>query len=482
MALRARLTPPRATTTDWAWHTAKYESVPATVFFGGARRMEAEGLLSSGYRIRQAIQSKSGGWTRFERVARTVLPPRLKAIQVDQEFGTPFLTASQVFHLRPIPRKWLALGRTTNSTERFVKPGTILVTRSGTVGRATLARDSLTNHLISDDLLRVEPLDAAYRGWIYAYLRSPTIIGLIQATHYGHIIKHLQPSHLNEIPIIEIDEAQRSKFEHNVQQMFDNRNRAEFLLKEAEQLLSSSLHLPTTVNSSSEYTIARCSELSEGRRRMEGAFYEAKVRCLLENVYSCSNRVDLLKDVAIRVWWMPRFSREYGANGVAYMSADDLFSISRISEKRVYTDPIENHEDFFVRKGWILMACSGQVYGLLGGVTLATRREEDYFLSHDLIRIAPRMGAIRAGYLFAYLGHPYLGRILVKRVAYGSSVPHIDPGDVLDVPVARLTNQRENEIADLAEEAAELHSEASRMEHSIGKEADDVVRDFVGTM
>ena len=86
---------------------------------------------------------------------------------------------------------------------------------------------------------------------------------------------------------------------------------------------------------------------------------------------------------------MTRFSRTFGVEGVPYMSADELFSISQVSEKRVHLDPIPIHEEFFVKEGWILMACSGQVYGLNGSVTLATKHHENYFFSHDLIRIAP---------------------------------------------------------------------------------------------
>ena len=145
MALRARLTPPRTERTDWTWHTVKSESLPASLFFGGARRMEAEGFLSSGFRTRTAIEAKSSGWMPLRNIARVWQPSRLKGIQVDPLFGTPFLTATQVFDLRPTPRKWLSLERTDNVEKRFVAPGTILVTCSGTVGRATLTRNSLEN-------------------------------------------------------------------------------------------------------------------------------------------------------------------------------------------------------------------------------------------------------------------------------------------------------------------------------------------------
>ena len=42
------------------------------------------------------------------------------------------------------------------------------------------------------------------------------------------------------------------------------------------------------------------------------------------------------------------------------MSADELFAISQVSEKRVHLDPIPRHKEFFVKEGWILMACSGR--------------------------------------------------------------------------------------------------------------------------
>ena len=479
MALRARLTPPRRERTHWAWHTVNSASLPASLFFGGARRMEAEGFLARGFRTRTAIESKSTGWMPLKNIARVWQPSRLKGIQVDPTFGTPFLTATQVFDLRPMPRKWLSLERTDNVAQRTVAPGTILVTCSGTVGRTTLARNSLENVLISHDILRVEPKDDTYWGWLYAYLRAPNVIRLMQSAQYGHIIKHLEVGHLNEIPVIEVDQETRSDFTRTVAQIFDCRNRAESLVAKAEALLSSAFELPITMKLNMAYSTAHCSELCSGRRRMEGSFHDSSVGALLKNLRTNGVGLDTVKEVTKRVWWMTRFSREFGNNGVHYMSADDLFSISQISDKRVYTDQILNHTDFFVKEGWILMACSGQVYGLNGAVTLATKHDEKYFFSHDLIRIAARSELIRPGYLFAYLGHPELGSVLAKRVAYGSSVPHIDPGDVGGIPVARLTEARENEIADLAEQASHLNAKAAGIERQIGRAADDVVDAFL---
>ena len=298
----------------------------------------------------------------------------------------------------------------------------------------------------------------------------------MQSAQYGHIIKHLEVGHLNAIPVIEVDQDTRADYGSKVTKILDNRNRAETLVEKAEALLSSAFELPVEVKGNAAYSTVRSSRLSSGRRRLEGSFHTESVRGLLKNLRKNGVGMDTVEGVTTNVWWMTRFNRQFGNRGVRYRSADDLFSISQISDKRVYTAPIANYSDFFVKEGWILMACSGQVYGLNGAVTLATKHDEQYFFSHDLIRIAPRSELIRPGYLFAYLGHSDLGGVLAKRAAYGSSVPHIDPGDVGDIPVARLTEARENEIADLVEQASQLNAEAAGIERQIGRTAEGIVQ------
>src|SRR5260370_8643585 len=196
MALRARLAPPPPPPRSvWPYHTAKIGSIAAHVLFGGDRRMEGETYLSSGYGIRTAVERITGGWKGLSQLARSWQPSRLKGIQVSRDFGTPFLAATQVFDVRPIHRKWLALGKTSDASNRFLAPGTIVVTCSGSVGRATLAYAAHKNTLISHDLLRIEPIQERDRGWIYAYLLAPQTRAMTKTVHSRHIINHLDTSH-----------------------------------------------------------------------------------------------------------------------------------------------------------------------------------------------------------------------------------------------------------------------------------------------
>jgi len=161
------------------------------------------------------------------------------------------------------------------------------------------------------------------------------------------------------------------------------------------------------------------------------------------------------------------------------MSADELFTVSPQGLKKILVGGDESYAQYLVNPGWIVMACSGQVYGTNGQATLVTERHKNMFFSHDLIRIIPKDGAVRAGYMLTALTHRTHGRPLLIREAYGTSIPHLDPGDVANFPVVRLDSAIEERIADAAEESAIARFEADACEVELSKEAGKLIDCFI---
>lgn len=62
---------------------------------------------------------------------------------------------------------------------------------------------------------------------------------------------------------------------------------------------------------------------------------------------------------------------------------------------------------------------------------------------------------------------------------YGSSIPHLDPEDVRNTPIVRLVPEVEDRIADAAEAAVRLRSEADQIENDIADEAERVISRFL---
>ncbi|MGD0201858.1 MAG: hypothetical protein ABSD27_14010 [Bryobacteraceae bacterium] len=445
----------------------------------GDRRLEADNYLGTGYGVRLAIESRKEGWSRLGTLARTWQPSRLKGIQVSRGFGTPFLAATQVFDLRPTPRKFLSLERTDDAKNRFVRSGLILVTCSGSVGRTILAYRPLEGVLVSHDLLRVEPLNSDHWGWLYAFLRSPKCKAIMTAAQYGHVIKHLEVSHLDALPVPDVDEDLLPEFTRGAEQVLNKRDTAFDLMKEAEDLLDNEIG-PVKPKENAEVGFSvRSFALLGGRRRLEAAYHHPTADAILKRFQKLNLASEPLREVTERIWWLTRFKRVFGDEGMPYMSADELFSVNPSITKRVMVEQAETPEDYYVKAGWLVMACSGQTYGLNGSVSLLDKRHEQSFFSHDIVRIMPRKDRIRPGYLYAVLGHPRLGRPLVIRHAYGTSIPHLDPGDVATIPVVRLAEEVENAIADRTEKAVSLRAEADEIENASAARAEQVIDDFL---
>lgn len=475
MALRARLVaPPSVKTPDWLWHKSKAKAVPARLFLSGERRLAARTFLSPGFGVRQAIEESSTAWDRFEDVAEVVQPPRTKAVLVPPGQGTPFLIAGQMFDVRPTVRKWLASKKIRHADQLFAKQGTIIARRSADVGRATVTCKYHEGHLISDHFFRIEPRDANCRGWLYAFVLSSHGRAIMLATQYGHIIQHIEFGHLNKVPVPRIDRKVASDLASRFDRIVELRNAGFDLSIKAETEFADAVGEPDSAAHLHGFEV-QASSLLGGRRRLEAAYHAPEATAVIAQF----GDVDPLEDVTKRVWWMTRFKRVFGDGGLPYASADELFCVNPPAKKQILVQPGDGHEKYFVERDWIVMACSGQVYGLNGAAMLMTPHHEKTFFSHDLIRIIPDPKKIRAGYLLTALTHPTLGRPVLIREAYGTSIPHLDPGDVARFPVVRLDEAIENKIADLAEEAARARAEADEIERGMAAEADEIIEQFI---
>lgn len=475
MAVSARpvAAPAASIPSAWPWHVPIVGTVRVSLLINTQRRMEAESYLTEGYGIRLAIEAKSSGWVRFEKLAKSWMPSRIKMIIVSRDDGTPYLNTSQVFDVRPRPRKWLALGKTTEGDNRLVKQGQILVMRSATVGRAVVTTRSHENAIISDHFLRVDPVDSAMRGWVYAFLRSPQAMAMIRGSQYASVIRHIEPRHLAVLPIPEVSTKIAAAFQKKIDQIVSCRNNAARLRNSAEMAFADAVGPVVSVDKEEGFTV-RLSAAVAGRRRLEAAYHTPYVQAIIHNF----KKWERLGDITQHVWWGKRFKRHYGENGIPYLSAADVFTTNPYTAKRILVNPDDEHDSFFVERGWLIMACSGQTYGLNGAAIIATEWHENTFFSHDMIRIKPKEGA-RAGYLLTALTHPALGRPLLIREAYGMSIPHLDPSDVAAFPVVRLDRKIEDKIADIAEEAFLEQATAEVLERELAEDAGKVVSEFL---
>ena len=464
MAVRARLSPPQEFRTEWLWHSVRSASLKASLLFRADRRFEAAAYLGEGYATRLAIESKASGWTLLSTVARTWQPSRLKGIQIGREYGTPFLTATQVYDVRPTPRKWLSIDRTHDHAKRFVSRGQILLTCSGNVGRATLATKTTKDILVSHDLLRIDARDQDWWGWIYAYLRAPTVRKMMKAAEYGHIIKHLETHHLDSLPVVCVDGRKRARFGAEASEILQLRDRAYVLTVEAERQFERAFGVFEATDLGEAGFSSRASGMFSGRRRLDAWHHNPAVRALEAHLARKAQGWNEIVELGFKVWLPTRFRRVAARDGVDFLDSSDLFEINPDVTKRIADRDFGDPHNGRVARGWVLLARSGQIYGLNGSAMVSGPFHENKVISDHIIRIAPQNPQCRLGYLLAAMTHPTLGRPRVKALPYGSSIPEIEAEDVQGLSVPRLDERVEADIADRVEEAARLRDRADELE------------------
>jgi hypothetical protein len=481
MVIRARLAAPAPQPAQtWPWHRAQYATVPASLLFARERRMEAEAYLSSGFALRVAMEAKKG-WRRVDAYASVVMPGRLRGIEVDRRVGVPYLAATQVFDVRPIPRRWLAVGRTGGASDLFVPQGTILVTRSGNVGRPTIAYEAIAGSVVSDDLLRVHPLDPLNRGWIYAYLRAKQARAMTRTAQYGHIIKHLETGHLGSLPIPTIPSDVAMSFALKCDAIIEFRNKAYLNTRSAEELFETKVGLPTINDWGESGFHGRASNMFlRGRRRFDASAHNPAVRAIRDHFRGNGLSSTTIAEGGYDVWLPNRFRRIPADDGILLVDSADLTEENPEFSKRIadgdFGDPYRGR----VVAGWVLMARSGQTYGIIGSLALAGPGLEHHVVSDHVMRIKPRPNAeIPPGYLVTAMSHPILGRPLVKALAYGSSIPEIDVADIANFPLVRLPAESEHAVAAYAQAAADARADADGIERELTQDAEALIEAFL---
>ena len=316
--------------------------------------------------------------------------------------------------------------------------------------------------VLSDDLIRVEIENPEMRNYVYAFLRTWFGRAMTRSSHYGNVIKHLEVSHLKQIhiPILEqlLDEVHRS-----VSSAFEARDSAHRLDFSARDLFARVMQNWPDATDEVGYTIPS-SQMLGGRRRLEAYAYSPDSKFLSQLYNRNSESVTTLGSIA-EVLAVGRFKRIFGETGVTYLDSEPIFKVNPEITKFLTPATDVDLDAYMVKRGWLLMACSGQIYGLNGQTTIANEWHEGKAVTQHILRIIPKKGGIRPGYLQTVLSHPTLGQPLVVSRAYGTSVPELAPEDIKQLPIPRLAPEIENEVAEAAETANKLRRQATESEN-----------------
>lgn len=375
--------------------------------------------------------------------------PRFKQVQVRYS-EYPIYQPGQINELNPKPANYLSPLTQTNIDDLRVKKGQVLMTcsgRSGSIGRTAYVSDTLHGRIFSSDLIRLECLAPDTAGYLYAFLNTKTGRALIRSNEYGAMIPHINPTHLESIPVPDPPMLIKKRIHDLVVDSYALRDKSNTLLADAERLLYDALNLPPLgelrphlfeKNAGFNNLTVKLSGL---RGRLDAAFHAPIIDSIIANLRSAWVEITTVGDPRIsKTVYLPgRFSRVYVEKGMGapFFGGKQIYQLDPTGRKflslKIHGPRIQ--EQLTLGKHMILVTRSGTV----GKVAFVPGHWKGFIASDHIIRVIPASIDI-AGYLYVFLATDY-GCALINRFSYGSVVGQVNAHHISQVPVPLLKDQ-----------------------------------------
>ena len=161
------------------------------------------------------------------------LPTRFKRTYVEATHGTKLIGGKQINELNPSSEKYLA--HSDIDDELKLKENSILITRSGTIGKTTIVPRHWTNWIGSDHIIRIIPASDQIAGYLYCWLSTEYALQLIKRNTFGAVVDEIDTTQVQniEIPLLKNEMKQK---EINDKVLQANKLRYQAYLKEQDAI------------------------------------------------------------------------------------------------------------------------------------------------------------------------------------------------------------------------------------------------------
>lgn len=171
------------------------------------------------------------------------MPPRFKRVYVGERHGVPFLQGSHVVHFQPADLKYLSKASHKNLPGLIIRKDWLLVTRSGTVGRAVICPPEWDGWAASEHIIRIVPdEEQCPLGYLWAFLTSPLGQVQLSAHVHGAVVDELTVDQIKSVivplPKDETDMALMSSINHEALKAVRRRSEAARLATSAAQAVA----------------------------------------------------------------------------------------------------------------------------------------------------------------------------------------------------------------------------------------------------
>ena len=400
------------------------------------------------------------------------VPGRLKIIETTKKAGNPYLSPKDTF-LFPISAKKFVIGY---SEDLNVEEKQMLITCSGSTGRSVLVNKILKNHVISNDMIRLD-INEEKVGYVFAYLNTNIAQILINSKEYGSTVKHINAEHISDLPIPHFSDDFEEEINNLILEAHKIRESAQLLLNDALNELYNLINLPVLTEEDideekliGEYCLNKCFVLNSKdlESRFDGSYHNPVSRLNYSNIENLANtgKFNLFNlDELVKIFVPNRFKRHYTADdliSIPFLQGAHITQIKPQGIKRIY-NKIKNIEDIIIHKNMILLTRSGTV----GKLSLVGDCWDGWAATDHIIRLSTKFDSINQGYLLLFLLSDY-AQLQIDHLIYGSNVDEIgEAGDLIHkIKILVPKNKEiESKIGNMVIDAYSLRDKANVIEN-----------------
>lgn len=445
----------------------RWKAVRAAWFEEGGRRLDCNPYMSGAQEARDTLKQ-----LKVRKDALRTLTsgygggiyngPMFKRNYVESpEHGVPFISSGSMLlaDLSTLPLLRRKDAESSRLSYLRLRPGMMLISCSGTIGRMTYVRPDMNGIWSSQDVLKVVPNpECIPPGYLYAFLSGRYGVPLVVSGTYGAIIQHIEPEHIAELPVPRFG----CGFEQEVAQVIE---------AAAAERVAASQHRRAAIDlfqakigwNDQSKPIAHAPMASSLLGRMDAFHYSPRVEA--GRAALASRRGVRLGDQVLRVFEPNRGSRLKVTDpdfGVPFLSSSSVFELSPSAEYLVSRSLTPHLEGLLLSNCDVLLPRSGQLGGIIGRAVLPLPMNVGQAGSEHLVRVRCHSPS-EAAYLWAVLASEP-GYWALIGTAFGSSIPSLDSALIAELTVPWLVEADREEIGMLASKAVTAQNKGSELE------------------
>lgn len=378
-----------------------------------------------------------------------------------------FLGSSEMLDIYPNPVKFVSHDNSMVDSLSLTE-GTILISRSGTIGNVTFVGQTLSKFLVSEHAIRLVVNE--FPGFVYTYLKTDVAQNLLHAEKFGSVILEIEPDALKNMLIPNAPALIKKKIHDLIMDSYANRDESNRLIDEATKIMIEELELPPIDDlkkeafSYSKEINSFSNKLSDLDGRLEGSYHIPLIE-VIEKYISKKAELRYLddKNVVKSIILPGRFARIYVTekHGVPFIGGKDLFQLKSETGKYLSkkAHKISLEKELLIKENSIILPSRGT----LGSAMLAMPHQiGKYAISDNLMQMQCTKECV--GYIYIFLNSIY-GKNLIYRQKYGGVVNAIEPVQLekVCIPFLRDTDKIKY-INDIALRANELRYQAYKQE------------------